>query len=321
MSNADHALKVLVTIGLCVKNSEGLIEQSIESIINQDYPLNLIQLIVVDGSSKDKILSIIRRIISKTNLKLEIYYDEGKGLGTARQLVFNNAKGNYIIFVDADMRLFRDFVRNHVKFMEEHPDLGAAFGRPMLQEGTLVATVLDLAAYTVGGGVGAGSSICRIEALRQVGGFDLKIRGAAEDRDLFARIRLHGWNVSINESAKYFHRHRESLGSFWVEQSWFGYGDHYFNHKHSSISDIGSKHATGGLGKSLTSELFLCSVGTVWHKLPVGEFVWGLKLASKAYKLTSKHTSFLILPLLILGNLGWWRGFAKAHRDGYGHKK
>ena len=309
-----------MTIGLCVKNSERTIRQSIESIAKQSYPLNLIQLIVVDGSSKDKTLPIIKKVTSKTSIQLEIHSDGGKGLGAARQIVVNNAKGRYIIFVDADITIFSDFVRSHVKFMEADPDLGAAFGTPMFHEGPLVATILSLATSTVGGGVGAGASICRSEALRQIGGFDTKIKGAAEDRDLFVRLRLKGWQISVNETAKYFHEHRGDLYSFWAEQSWFGYGDHYFNHKYRNINNIWRNYPTeGSEGVSLTHALFGGSVDTIWHRLPIGEFIWGLELSSKAFKRTHKKLSFLILPQLILGNIGWWVGFGKAHRNKYGH--
>lgn len=289
-------MNIKVTIGLCVKDSERTIRQSIESIISQKYPMELIQLVVVDGCSKDKTLSIINSATSKTCMKVETYSDKGEGLGTARQIVVNNAKGKYVIFVDADVMLFSDFVRNDVKLMEENPGIVVAFGTPMLKEGTLITTVWDLAAYAGGGSIGTGAAIFRSEVLRQVGGFDTKIKGAAEDRDLIVRFQLHGWQVSVNETARFFHKHRENLCSFWVEQSWCGYGDHYFNHKHGSI-------------------------GAVWHRFPAGEFVRGLKLASRAYERTHRKLSFLILPQMILGNIGWWAGFAKGHKDGYGHEK
>jgi len=315
-------LRARVTIGLCVKDSEKTIKQTIESIVNQKYPLELIQLVVVDGSSKDNSLSIISKATSRACMEVETYSDKGSGLGAARQIVVNNAKGKYIVFVDSDMRLLADFVRNHVNFMEENPHISAAFGRSIPQKEPLIAAILGLAAYAAGGAVGTGGSICRSKAFQQVGGFDTRIKGAAEDRDLFVRFRLLGLQVSVNDTARFFHKHRENLRSFWSEQLWFGYGDHYFNHKHSNIGAVWRRLSVGGPGSSsLTFALFGGSVGTVWHKLPVGEFVWGLRLTSIAYKQTRKMLSFLILPQMILGNIGWWVGFAKAHKNGYGHEK
>jgi glycosyltransferase involved in cell wall biosynthesis len=289
-------MSVRVTIGLCVKDSERTIKESIESIIGQKYPGELIQLVIVDGCSRDKTLSIVASATSKTDLIVETYSDKGEGLGTARQIVVNNARGKYVIFADADVRLFSDFVKSHVEFMEENPGIGVAFGTPMHQEGTsLVAAIWSLCDCVVGGSVGNDATIYRSEVLRQVGGFDTKIKGAGEDRELIARFRLNGWPVSVNETARYFHKHRENFRGFWVEQSWFGYGDHYVSHKDKN-------------GKPK------------WHNLPIGSFVYGLRIAVKAYRLTHRKISFLIPVQLVLAKISWWYGFIRGHLEGYGHE-
>jgi len=285
-----------VTIGLCVKNSEKTVRETIESILSQNYPLELLQIIIVDGCSKDKTLEIIDCEFSKAYRAVETYSDKGEGLGTARQIVVDKAEGKYVIFVDADIMLFNDFIRNHVEYMDKNPNFSIAFGKPMPQERTLVANVWDLTNYAAGA-IGIGASICRLEALRQVNGFDTEIKGASEDRDLIVRFQLCGLQSSVNEKAKFFHRHRENLGSLWVEQSWFGYGDHYFAHKHGS------------------------TIGAAWRRFPFVEFILSLRLASNTYQLTCRKLSFLILPLMLFGDIGWWTGFAKAHMAEYGHIK
>lgn len=288
-------MSIRVTIGVCAKDAERTIRQSVESIIAQKYPSELIQLVVVDGCSKDNTLSIIRSATSKrAGMIVETYSDKGEGLGTARQIVINHAEGKYVIFVDADVILFNDFVRNHVEFMERNPDVSIASAKSLLIEGSLIATIWDLANYATELS-GLGGSICRLEALQQVGGFDTKIRGASEDRDLLLRFQLNGLKISINRAARCFHRRRENLCLLWNEQSWFGYGDHYLVHKHGSTA------------------------GPVWLKLPVVELNYSLKLASKTYEETGSRLSFLLLPIMIFGDLAWWTGFAKAHKNEYGH--
>jgi glycosyltransferase involved in cell wall biosynthesis len=288
-------MSLRVAIGVCVKNSEKTIWESINSIINQKYPAELVQVIIVDGCSKDDTISIVTSETARTDMKVETYSDEGKGLGAARQIVVNNANGKYIIFADADVVLFDDFVENHVRFMEENPDIGVAFGRPMYQEGTLVSTIWNLRAYAGGGFIGNDATIYRSEALRQVGGFDANIKGAAEDTDLIARIQAKGWLISINERARFFHKFRETLRDFWDEQSWFGYGDHYVNHRNENVKPL-------------------------WHRLPIASFPFELGLALKAYELTHRKISLLIPLQAILGNISWWFGFIKGHKDGYGHR-
>jgi glycosyltransferase involved in cell wall biosynthesis len=288
-------MSALVTIGVCVKNAEKTIRESIISIINQRYPTKLIRLIIVDGCSKDRTLPIVASTTSTTDIKVEIYSDKGRGLGAARQIAADHADGKYMIFVDADVRLLDDFIANHVEFMEKNHNVGIAFGKPMHQQGTLVSTVWDLHNYATGGYLGCHATVYRSEALRQTGGFDENIKGASEDRDLTTRIQAKGWSVSVNEKARFFHKCRENLKGFWEEQSWFGYGDHYINHKNRNTEPY-------------------------WHRLPFGSFIHGLGKASRAYELTHLKASFFIPPQMVLGNIAWWFGFVKGHIDGYGHE-
>jgi len=143
--------------------------------------------------------------------------------------------------------------------------------------------------------MGNDATIYRTEVIKKVGGFDPNIRGAAEDRDLVIRIRAKGWLTSVNEKARFFHEGKRSVRDFWVEQSWFGYGDHYVYHKNKNEY--------------------------LWHKLPIGFFRYGLGMGIKAYRLTHRKLSFLIPFQSVFGNLSWWCGFMKAHMDGYGHEK
>jgi glycosyltransferase involved in cell wall biosynthesis len=287
-------LSIGVTIGVCVKNSEKTIKESLESIINQRFPKELIQLIIVDGCSKDKTLSILANMTSKTAMNVELYSDGSKGLPAARQMVINKSKCKYIIFVDADVKLFNDFIENHVTFMEENPSVSVAFGKPMYQEGTIVSSIWNLYQSTSGGFAGNDATIYRSEVLKQVGGFDLRMRGAGEDTNLFFRIREKGWLVSVNEKARFYHENRENLLEFWNERSWFGYGGHYVYHNNKNVDPL-------------------------WYNIPVRAFIYGFKLARKAYRLTTLKKSFLIPVQMVLGNVFWWIGFTKGHLDNYGH--
>lgn len=283
-----------VTIGVCAKNAEKTIGECVESITRQKYPTQLMQIIVVDGCSKDRTMSIAVNAASRNDLRIETYSDRGKGLGTARQIVINHAYGKYLIYVDADVRLIDDFVEKHVKLMEENSEIGVAFGRPMHQEGTLVSTVWDLYHFAAGGCIGTDATIFRSEALVQVGGFDLSIIGAGEDVDLINRIKAKRWLTTVNKDARFFHRFKGSFRDFWGEQTWFGYGDHYRYHKNGDPGII--------IGK-LT-----------------GSLIFGLRMALRSYRLTHDSISFLIPFQMIFRDIAWWFGLIKGHVNGYGHR-
>ena len=286
---------VKVTIGLCVKNSGRTIKNAVNSIINQDFPKEDVRLVVVDGCSTDGTISIMKEVASKAQINVDFYTDEGKGLGAARQLAVNNAEGKYLIFVDGDVELFKDFVREQVKFMEQNPEVGISVGKYEFKEGPLISSVWNLFLCMGDNTVGGGSTIFRLKALRQAGGFDKKIKGAGEDLDLIERMQKNGWLLCSNKKARFLHNFRENLVDFWAEQTWFGYGEHLFSHKKSASYSL-------------------------LNSLPIISFYLGLKIGSKAYRSTLRKISFLMPFQLFYAKTAWWLGFAKSHLDGYGHE-
>ena len=281
-----------VTIGLCVKNSEKTIKRALASIVNQKYPKELIQLSVVDGCSEDQTIPLLNSIIPTTGLHVDVYSDDGRGLGAARQIVINNAKGEYVVFLGGDAELHHDYIRKQVEFMNRNPEVGIVAGKSMLVRGNLLSTVWSLRNFVVEFGFDA--ITFRLDAVREVGGFDIKIKGASEDKDLMLRIEARGWKILVNREAKFFHYGRMNLRTFWNEQSWYGYGNHYLYNKHKSVSPL-------------------------WRNFPIGSFRHGLKLALKAYSLTNQKASFCLPLQMVFANVAWWFGFFHGHLDGYGH--
>jgi glycosyltransferase involved in cell wall biosynthesis len=71
---------VRVTVGLCVKNSQATVKAAVDSIIAQDYPADEMELLVVDGSSRDQTVATIKNCLTKTGLQTR-FYQENHGLG------------------------------------------------------------------------------------------------------------------------------------------------------------------------------------------------------------------------------------------------
>jgi len=132
-SGSKDTSHVNITIGLSVKNSEKSIRKCLESIVNQDYPKELMEIIVVDGGRKDRTMEIVKDVISSAGLLSRFYFDSGKGLGFARRIALGNVNSEYVVWVNGAVIISKYFVKNQVAFMEEYPDLGVATGKSVFQ--------------------------------------------------------------------------------------------------------------------------------------------------------------------------------------------
>jgi glycosyltransferase involved in cell wall biosynthesis len=296
-----------VTIGLCVKNSEKTIGKCVKSIINQNYPHHLLRIIIVDGKSVDETIRISRETICGSNLIADFFSDEGEGLGVARQIIFNHSKGKYIVWIDSDTIIDSNFVREQVKFMETNSNVCVATGNYVQFRKTnenLPATLESAGKYLgshtfkprkdMHGLPPNDASIYRVEALKQIKGFDIRIRGASEDEDVINRMLKKGWLITVNPTAYYHAFPKATWHSLWRENAWFGHGSHFINHKTPSLH----------LGK---------------HHIPYVIFLVSFRNGVSAYRLTGEKKTFLFPIAAIFSTTAWWYGYLTAHFSGYGH--
>lgn len=295
----------IVTIGVCVRNCEDCVKEAVGSILDQDFPHELMELIFVDDGSEDNTLSVIQECVSRINIPAKVFHSSWRGLGHARNMVAANAEGDYILWVDGDMVLARDFVRKLVKFMEQHPEVGITKGEQALEPGGNLLATLETYARAAGRMVdyqsekarskalGTGGSIYRIEALTQVGGFDENLRGYNEDWDIEIRARSAGWSL-LTTNAKFLDYERRGLTwkSLWSRYWLRGYYTHYFLHKNRGLL----KH---------------------YRMFPPAAFLLGLLHAHKLFKLINEKKVFLSPFQYAFKMTAWYFGFTRSHFDSY----
>ena len=291
---------VLVTVGLVVKNNENTIRQAIGSVIDQDFPHECMELIVIDGNSGDSTVPIIQQELSKSDLPLRILR-ENAGLGYARQLVVDNALGNFIVWVDGDMVLSKDFVRKQVAFMEQNPKVGVAKGQLTLEPSDNTLGTLEAFSRAAGKMVdyrskkafskvlGTSGCIYRTFVIVQAGGFAKDLRGYGEDWDLEIRVRAAGWSL-LTTDAKYLDYERKGLTwkALWNRYWRRGYDTHYFLHKNGALI----KH---------------------YRMFPPAAFLFGLISAHKLFKITQKKVVFLLPFQHVFKMTAWYVGFLNSH--------
>jgi glycosyltransferase involved in cell wall biosynthesis len=256
------------------------------------------EIIVVDDGSTDKTLEIVRSFAEQNDVSIQVYSQKWKGIASARNLVVKKARGEYVIWVDADMTLSKNFVQKQVEFLGRHPRVGAAKGKyGFVRSDKIVAKLENCRAFNImtpsREAWGTGGAIYRLSALREIGGFDGEINGAGEDIDALIRLKKRGWLTSLTD-AIFYERYKENWRELWKQYFWWGYGAHFVKHKHKNFI-------------------------SVFARLPPVALVAGALRFLKAFKY-EHNLIYLILPFYeLFKEMGWLIGFIVGHFNGYGH--
>ena len=112
----------LVSIVTPSYNQGRYIEETIQSVLNQDYP-NL-EYIVVDGGSSDNTIDIL----TKYGGRLTWISEKDQGQADAINKGFHMAKGELVAWLNSDDTYLPGAVGKSVRYLEAHPEVGMLYG-------------------------------------------------------------------------------------------------------------------------------------------------------------------------------------------------
>ena len=104
-----------VSIIVPVYNVEKYLKRCIQSILSQTF--NDLELILINDGSSDKSGKICDKYSKKDN-RIKVIHKENGGVSTARNLGLDNARGDYVMFVDSDDWLQKEAVKKLVDKIE-----------------------------------------------------------------------------------------------------------------------------------------------------------------------------------------------------------
>ena len=99
----------MISIIIPIYNCENLLPRCLESIFAQSY--NDYEVLLVNDGSTDGTAMVCNEYVAKSKGKFRYIEKKNGGVSSARNIGLNNAKGEYICFIDADDYVHKDYLR------------------------------------------------------------------------------------------------------------------------------------------------------------------------------------------------------------------
>ncbi|MBU0470743.1 MAG: glycosyltransferase family 2 protein [Nanoarchaeota archaeon] len=172
-------------------NRANIIERAIDSLISQTF--KSWELIVIDDGSKDDTLSRLCRYSSNEKIKI-LQQTTNSGPGAARNKAIQQAKGNYLTFLDSDDYYRPNHLEYHAQEISKDPLVDLFYGGVKIIGET---EIIDLEnpgkMISLHDCALAGTFFIKREVMNKVGGFP--VRGFGEDFLLFQELKRQRFNI------------------------------------------------------------------------------------------------------------------------------
>ena len=187
-------------------NSKKWIENCFASVMKSEYDLKKVSIIVVDNSSKDESVAILKDVKAKYESNLRdftiVESKENLGFGKANNIGFTKGTDEIVCFFNMDTELYPDTLQkleDDIKVSEKDVALWELRQFPYEHP-----KLYDAITHETTWASGAAFAMKR-EIYQKLGGFDEKIFMYAEDVDLSWRIRSFGYKLKYVPSAVITH--------------------------------------------------------------------------------------------------------------------
>lgn len=203
-----------VSVAICTYNRADLLEGTLERLFVQTVPDSIQwELIVVDNASTDHTAAVLER--ARAKFPVRTFLETKRGLSHARNRAATEARGDWVLFTDDDVRVAPTWVQSFAEAVERHADALVAGGPivpwfPVDPDPALLSAFPELERGFCG--IDHGKAEGPLERKREVYGANFAVRrsvfsdmqfdpalgvphGLGEETDLIERVRQRGGNV------------------------------------------------------------------------------------------------------------------------------
>ena len=194
----------IVSVIMPCFNQGQFIEEAVESIIAQTF--TPVEIIIINDGSTD--IETVRLLNHYQKPNVSVIHTENRGPSAARNVGIHQAKGQYILPVDADDRIAPTYLEKAVPILASQPEIGIVYTQAELF-GAKTGS-FDLPPYQFPdillGNMIFNSSLYRKADWEKVGGYNENMVCGWEDYDFWLSILELGKDVFRIPEVLYYHR-------------------------------------------------------------------------------------------------------------------
>jgi glycosyltransferase involved in cell wall biosynthesis len=224
----------VVSIIIPVFNEARFIERCLRSLLQNTYPREKIEILVVDGGSEDNTREVVMQL-AKEDTRIILLDNPKKFASPGWNLGVRTAHGEVIVRFDGHAEAVPDFIERSVEILDKHPEAWCVGGsvQTIAQNklGRIIAAAMSCpvgvgnAAFRLGNYEGyvdtLAFGIYRKEGLLKAGPQDENLVRNADD-ELNYRVLKAGGKIYMSREIKSYYYSRADLGKLW--RQYFQYG-------------------------------------------------------------------------------------------------
>ena len=210
-------------------NEEKFIAKCLDSLLSQDFPKEDMEILIIDGNSKDRTQEIVREYIKKYPL-IKIFENPKRYTPFALNIGIKNAQGEIIVRTDAHATYENDYVSKCVKYLEKYKaDNIGGIQKVVSKEDTLISKAIAASFSNL---FGTGDSYYRTgskepkevdtvfcgcyrkEVFKKIGFFNEKLF-RSQDMELNMRLKKAGGKIMLIPDIIVRYHPKSDLIGFW----------------------------------------------------------------------------------------------------------
>ena len=313
--NVDRKVSIIVAS----YNNEQTIGECLKSILALDYPAGYIEVIVMDGASKDATVKIAENFPVKV---VSIRLNAPAAYNYAMKIAMHSVLG----FIDSDAKVESQWLRKLVRHLDEPQVAGVSGSIETWNADNQWAKSIGYELKNRYSRIGKYTSriatmnlLLKKEVIEEVGGWDENLP-SQYDTDLGFRLSAKSYKIAYEPNAVCYHYNRSTLGAYYRQQLQYGKNTLklYFKHGHLARGD-----EITDFGMNIQPILILCAiVSFLLGIIPLLRLLWLLSAAILAFmvlyfsysavKVASKYHDKVVSRLVVLYFVRSWAWFVGA---------